>query len=124
MAIDIQKKMLAALGRRAAKNGVSETVTAHLGNSGSIVYDEKAHFILLFWMLHEVSDQRALLIEIRDLLKTGGYLFFVEPIIHVPGKSFLRTIRTATELGFTLKQNPKIRFSHSALLGLVENNCP
>jgi ubiquinone/menaquinone biosynthesis C-methylase UbiE len=120
-AIDIQEKMLAALRRRTERNGVSETVTTHLGNSGSIGCHEKADFVLLFWMFHEVPDQRALLIEIRDLLKPDGRILFVEPIIHVPKKSFLQTIRTAMELGFILKESPQIRFSHSALLSFVEN---
>jgi ubiquinone/menaquinone biosynthesis C-methylase UbiE len=118
-AIDIQEKMLVALRKRAERKGVSETVTAYLGNSGSIGCHEKADFILLFWMFHEVPDQRALLIEIRDLLKTGGCVLFVEPIIHVPKKSFLQMTRIATEVGFTLKQGPQIRFSHSALLSVA-----
>jgi ubiquinone/menaquinone biosynthesis C-methylase UbiE len=121
-AIDIQEKMLAALRRRTARNGVSETVTTHLGSSGSIGFHEKADFVLLFWMFHEVPDQRALLIEIRDLLKPDGRVLFVEPIIHVPKKSFLQTIRIAMELGFILKESPQIRFSHSALLSFVENS--
>jgi ubiquinone/menaquinone biosynthesis C-methylase UbiE len=120
--IDIQEKMLAALRRRAERNGVSETLTTHLGGPESIGYHEKADFILLFWMFHEVPDQRALLIEIRDLLKTGGRLLFVEPIIHVPNKSFIQTMRIATELGLTIMESPQIRFSHSALLGFIGNN--
>jgi 2-polyprenyl-3-methyl-5-hydroxy-6-metoxy-1,4-benzoquinol methylase len=121
-AIDIQEKMLAPLRKRAERYGVSETVTAHLGNSGSIGCHEKADFILLFWMFHEVPDQRALLIEVRDLLKPEGLVLFVEPIIHVPKKSFLQMTRIATEVGFTLKQGPQIRFSRSALLSVVVND--
>jgi ubiquinone/menaquinone biosynthesis C-methylase UbiE len=120
-AIDIQEKMLAALRKRAARNNVSETVTTHLGNSGSIGCCEKSDFVLLFWMFHEVSDQRALLTEIRGLLKPDGRMLFVEPMIHVPKKSFSRMLGAATELGFILRENPHIRFSHSALLGFVGN---
>jgi ubiquinone/menaquinone biosynthesis C-methylase UbiE len=121
-AIDIQEKMLAALRKRAERNGVSETITTRLGNSGSIGYHEKADFVLLFWMFHEVPDQHALLSEIGGVLKPDGLMLFVEPIIHVPRKSFSRMLRTATELGFTLKERPQIRFSHSALLGFVGNS--
>jgi len=118
-AIDIQEKMLAALRKRAERNNVTETVTTHLGGSGSFRYHEKADFVLLFWMFHEVPEQRASLIEIRDILRRDGRVLFVEPIVHVPKKSFLQTIRIATELGFNLIENPRIRFSHSALLGFV-----
>jgi ubiquinone/menaquinone biosynthesis C-methylase UbiE len=123
-AIDIQEKMLAALRKRVVRKGVSENVTTHLGSSGSIGYHEKADFILLFWMFHEVPDQRAMLVEIRDLLKPGGRVLLVEPVIHVSGKSFLQTIGIATESGFALEQSPEIRFSRSALLGLVGKTPP
>jgi protein-L-isoaspartate O-methyltransferase len=109
-AIDIQEKMLAALRKRAIRNGVSETVTTHLGNSGSIGCHEKADFVLLFWMFHEVPDH---------LLKPDGRMLFVEPIIHVPKKSFSRMLRTATELGFDLRETPQVRFSHSVLMGFI-----
>ena len=118
-AVDVQERMLAVLRKRAVRNGVSETVTTYLGSSGSIGCHEKADFILLFWMFHEVPDQRALLIEIRDLLKAGGCVLFVEPIIHVPKKSFLRMTRIAAEVGFTIEQGPRIRFSKSALLSVA-----
>jgi ubiquinone/menaquinone biosynthesis C-methylase UbiE len=121
-AIDIQEKMLAALRKRAARKGVSDIVTTHLGDSESFRYHEKADFVLLFWMFHEVPDQRALLVEIRDILKQNGRLLFVEPVIHVPKKSFVQTIRMAIELGFTLKESPQIRFSRSALLCIAGNN--
>jgi len=118
-AVDIQEKMLAALKKRVVRNGVSETVTTHLGSPGSIGCHEKADFTLLFWMFHEVPDQRALLIEIRNLLKAGGCVLFVEPIIHVPEKSFLRMTRIAAEVGFTLEHGPRIRLSRSALLSVA-----
>ena len=120
-AIDIQAKMLAALANRARRCGVSERIKLHLANPDSLGNHPKADFILAFWMVHEVPNQRAFLTEIFTLLKPEGLFLLVEPIVHTPAKSFLRTKQTANEIGFVVKDKPKIRVSHSILLMRNEN---
>jgi predicted SAM-dependent methyltransferase len=71
---------------------------------------------MAFWMAHEVPNQRAFLTEIFGFLKPEGLFLLVEPIVHVPKKRFLRTVQTAKEVGFIVKDAPKIRLSHSVLL--------
>jgi ubiquinone/menaquinone biosynthesis C-methylase UbiE len=117
IAIDVQEKMLSALRSRAKKNGVSERIETRVANRKSLGIHEKADFILVFWMAHEVPDQSSFFREIRDLLKTNGSLLLAEPIVHVPRKYFLRTLQSAIEIGLVVKESPKIRLSHSALLG-------
>jgi ubiquinone/menaquinone biosynthesis C-methylase UbiE len=121
IAIDIQLKMLSALVSRARKKGVSERIKTHLADPGAIGIHEKADFILAFWMVHEVSNRRQFFSEIRSLMKPGGQFLMVEPIVHVSREKFLRTIETANELGFFVKDSPKIRISHSVLLGCRQN---
>jgi hypothetical protein len=67
-------------------------------------------------MMHEVPDQHRFLSEIRNLMKPEGLFLLVEPVIHVSKKNFARTIETAKELGFAIKEYPKIRMSQSVLL--------
>lgn len=117
IAIDVQEKMLLTLRSRAKKNRVSEIIEAHLASQNSLGIHEKADFILVFWMAHEVPDQSSFFREIRDLLKPNGSVLLAEPIVHVPQKYFLRTLQSAIEIGFVVKESPKIRLSHSALLG-------
>ena len=117
IAIDVQERMLLALRSRAKKNGVSERIETHLATQRSLGIHEKADFILAFWMAHEVPDQSAFFREIRDLLEPNGLLLLAEPIVHVRRKYFLRTLQSATEVGLVLKESPRIRLSHSALLG-------
>jgi ubiquinone/menaquinone biosynthesis C-methylase UbiE len=119
-AIDIQTEMLSALARKAQRRGVSERITTHLASPSSLDHHSKADFILAFWMIHEVSDQRKFLTEIHNLLKPDGRFLLVEPIVHVPKRSFLQTLETAEEIGFFIKEIPKIRISHSALLACNE----
>ncbi len=115
-AIDIQGKMLAALAARARRRGVSERISLHQANPDSLGSHPQADFILAFWMVHEVPDQRAFLTEIFKLLKPEGIFLLVEPRAHVSEKAFRRTIETASEIGFAIKDEPRIRISRSVLL--------
>ncbi len=115
-AIDIQPRMLSALAKRAQRSGVSERITTHLASQESLGTHPKADFILAFWMLHEVPDRQRFLTEVCNLLKPDGIFLLAEPIIHVPKKSFFQTLETAEEIGFSIKEHPRIRLSHSALL--------
>jgi ubiquinone/menaquinone biosynthesis C-methylase UbiE len=120
-AIDIQPKMLSTLVLRADKKGVAEIIKTHLADPESLGFHEKADFILAFWMAHEVPDQQRFLSEIRNLMKPDGLFLLVEPLIHVSKKNFARTIETAKELGFVIKEFPKIRMSQSALFSYSKN---
>jgi len=122
IAIDVQEKMLEALARRAARSGVSERIQRHLASSDSLGNHPKADFVMAFWMVHEVPNQRIFLTEIFGFLKPKGLFLLAEPIIHVPKKSFLRTVQTANEIGFVIKETPKIRISHTVLLTRNENS--
>jgi ubiquinone/menaquinone biosynthesis C-methylase UbiE len=121
-AIDVQTKMLLALVKRTQRHGATERITTHLASPGSLGHHPRANFILAFWMVHEVPDQRRFLTEIYNLLRPDGLFLLVEPIVHVSKKSFKQTLKTAEDIGFFLKENPRIRISHSALLALSKNN--
>lgn len=120
-AIDIQARMLAGLVSRARRQGVSERIKPHLAQRGSLGNHSEADFVIAFWMVHEVPNQRAFLSEIFGFLKTGGLFLLAEPIFHVPERSFLRTIKTANEIGFVQRDRPKIRISRSVLFTRNEN---
>jgi ubiquinone/menaquinone biosynthesis C-methylase UbiE len=117
IAIDIQQKMLSALMVRAQKKGVSDRIKTHLASPDSLGFNKKADFILAFWMMHEVPNQKKFLSEIRNLMKPEGLFLLVEPVIHVSKKNYARAIETAKELGFVIKESPKIRMSKSVLFG-------
>ena len=121
IAIDIQQKMLSALTARAQKKGVSGRIQTHLAGPDSLGYHEKADFILAFWMVHEVPDQKKFLSEICDLMKPLGLFLLVEPVIHVSKKSFQLTIGAAQKTGFVIKEYPEIRMSQSALFTFSKN---
>jgi ubiquinone/menaquinone biosynthesis C-methylase UbiE len=122
IAIDIQQKMLSALMARAQKKSVADKIKTHLAGPDSIGFNQKADFILAFWMMHEVPDQKKFLSEICNLMKPKGLFLMVEPIIHLSKKIFLREVEMAKELGFVIKEYPKIRMSKSALFTFGKND--
>jgi ubiquinone/menaquinone biosynthesis C-methylase UbiE len=122
IAIDIQQRMLSALVARAQKKSVADKIKTHLADPDSIGFNQKADFILAFWMVHEVPDQRRFLSGIRNLMKPKGLFLMVEPVIHLSKKIFLREVETAKEMGFVIKEYPKIRMSKSALFSLGKND--
>ena len=124
IAIDVQAEMLEALARRARRSGISERIQLHLASPDSLGNHPKANFVMAFWMVHEVPNQRAFFAEIFGFLKSQGLFLLVEPILHVGKKSFLRTVQTAKEVGFVVKDKPKIRLSHSVLLTQNGNDLP
>ncbi len=115
-AIDVQRRMLDVLTRRARKSGVENSIRTHLADRESIGNHDKADFVLAFWMFHEVPDHVRFLSDIHRLLKPEGLFLIVEPVIHVPEKCFLNAVATAKEKGFVVKDIPEIRMSRSILL--------
>jgi len=115
-AIDLQPEMLEALTRKARAQGVAERITPHLATPYSLGEHNKADFIMAFWVVHEVPDQRAFLAEVSGLLKPGGLFLLVEPRVHVSEKSFGRTVQFAAEAGLTAQGTPNIRLSRCVLL--------
>ncbi len=115
-AIDIQPEMLLALARKARTKGVAERITPHLASPYSLGEHREADFIIAFWVVHEVPDQRAFLAEVRSLLKPGGLFLLVEPLVHVSEKSFEQTVQFAAEAGLAVMGSPGIRLSRGVLL--------
>jgi tRNA A58 N-methylase Trm61 len=118
IALDIQEKMLALLMRRAVKAGVSERLVTHLAKPDDFRLEEKANFILVFWMLHEVPDQLDFFNRLKKIMKSDAHVLVVEPKIHVSRARFARTIQLAQQSGFILQDYPLVALSGAILLGL------
>jgi len=114
-AADVQSQMLNALQKRAKRAGVEQRITLHLCKKDSLGLNTKFDFALAFWMVHEVLDQESFFKEIRSLLKPNGKLLMSEPAIHVTKVRYDETVEKAIRAGFTLKSNPSISLSRSAL---------
>lgn len=116
IAVDIQKKMLEVLEGRARREGVFDIILTHLSKEGEIGLTEPLDFALTFWMVHEIPDKKKILEQIHAILKDSGLLLIEEPKFHVSKSQFEQEKDIAGDVGFAIKEEPKITFSHSVLL--------
>jgi ubiquinone/menaquinone biosynthesis C-methylase UbiE len=116
IAVDIQEKMLAVLKHRAIKAGVDANLITHLSQPNDFLLKEKADFILVFWMLHEVADQVKFLKDVKKLMKKTASALIVEPRLHVSKMAFDRTIEMARKGGLKIQAHPAVSLSRAILL--------
>ena len=106
--VDLQKKMLDNVEKKAKKQNLTERIMLHncpqknIGLNG----DVKADLILAFYMVHEIPNHIIFLKEIKTLLKKGGVFLLVEPRFHVSKKHFQKITRDIKDIGFTLLGTP------------------
>jgi len=103
VAVDIQKKMLSALERRARKAGVLDRIELrHADGDGMGVEDlsGEVDFTAALHVVHEVPDQSRFYTETWETLKPGGKLLVVEPKGHVSQENFEQSVSLAEKVGF------------------------
>jgi ubiquinone/menaquinone biosynthesis C-methylase UbiE len=116
IAADLQKQMLDAILRRAAKASLQKRIQVHQCSADKIGVTEAVDFVLAFWMVHEVPDQTRFINEIAALLKPQGLFLLVEPKLHVSGPAFAATLKIAQKAGLSVTAKPGIFISNAVLL--------
>ena len=108
-ALDIDKRALDRMERKARDEGLENIVRIEISRDESIpLQDETVDFMLLIDVLHEIDDKEALFEEARRVLKPNGTLI-VYPM-HLPKEEVKRLMVTK---GFSLKSE---RFKGRILL--------
>ena len=115
IAVDVQEEMLQMVRQKAVKEGLACRITTHKSAPDGIGISDKVDFALAFYMIHEVPDVDAFLMEVASLLKPSGKLLIAEPLMHVSESSFKKTVDAARLAGLKPVSEPKIRFSRSML---------
>lgn len=117
IAADLQEEMLLKLKNKIDKEKL-DNIELHKTEQDSINLNEKVDFILVFYMLHEVPDQKAFLEELKKLLKIDGKILISEPKFHVKKENFERSVQLIKDSGFEIIENPKIFMSGSAIIDI------
>ena len=116
VAVDLQQKMLDVMLKRAARAGMADRIIAYRCQPHDVAVNEKADFILAFWMVHEVPDQNKFFRQVKSMLADEGRVLIGEPKMHVTAYDFKRTLETAKTSGLQCCGVPYFRFSRTALL--------
>ena len=108
--------MLDKVRKKIEGTGLEQTVHLHKSDFESIGIVEKVDFVLAFWMVHEVKNQKKFLNELTSILNPNGLIFVVEPKFHVSKKAFQITVDIITDNGFVIVETPKVFFSQAIVL--------
>jgi ubiquinone/menaquinone biosynthesis C-methylase UbiE len=117
--VDLQEKMLQSLRRRVERANILDRMEMRLCSESSLQIDGltgSIDFVLAFWVVHEVPDQKLLLKEICNSLKKDGLLLLSEPKGHVTKEEFEKTLSLTQTNGMEKVDSPNIRGSYSAVL--------
>ena len=116
LAVDLQQKMLNVMGKRAQRAGMADRICAHLCRADELEIEDQIDFILAFWMVHEVPDQKKFFNNLKSMLGPEGKILIAEPKMHVTAEDLKRTVDIAQSCGWHCIETPDIRLSHAALL--------
>ncbi|MCK4505682.1 MAG: class I SAM-dependent methyltransferase [Candidatus Aegiribacteria sp.] len=117
--IDMQEKMISKLYRKAKKKNLNDRIEVRVCRQYSLRTDNLdgvADFVLASAVVHEVPDSSSFFTQLFSTLKEGGALLVIEPSHHVSPEDFSNTIKTASNAGFTLVNELKLRRRIAALL--------
>ncbi len=115
IAVDLQKAMLARVSKKAARQGVAGRVAYHRCESDQIGLDQKADFILAYYMVHETPDPGGFFKEAKSMLNEGGRLLVVEPKMHVSQAAFDRLLADGQNAGLKAVDFPLKKGGRSVL---------
>lgn len=116
IAVDLQEGMLDKVRRKITGTEIEKRVVLHRCDKDRIGISERADFILLFYMAHEISEKGSFFNEIARIIKLPGLVLLVEPPFHVSKSAFKGTLGKAEAAGFTQFQGPKVFLSKTAIL--------
>ena len=118
-AVDVEPRMLAALGRRAKAAGLAGRVDARLAGAESFGIGDLAgtvDFVLAFAVVHELPSAERFFAEAAAVMKPGATILFAEPAGHVTATNFERSCSSAALAGLTVTAHPTISSSHAVVL--------
>jgi ubiquinone/menaquinone biosynthesis C-methylase UbiE len=116
IAADLQQKMLERMAGKVRGTELEKRVVAHLCQGDRIGISQTVDFVLAFWMVHEVSDQRSMFEELKSVLNPDGRIWIIEPKIHVTVKMFKKMITKLESAGLEIIERPKVSLSRSIIL--------
>ncbi len=120
IATDLQEGMLEKLKNKIKGTEIEKRIKLHKCEEDKIGILENVDFVLAFYMVHEVPNQKKFFEEIKSILKYNGKIFIIEPkLFHVSKATFKETIMKAKGIGLVPVEKPRIFLSRSVVLKKV-----
>jgi ubiquinone/menaquinone biosynthesis C-methylase UbiE len=116
IASDLQEGMLQKVRDKIKGTELEERITLHKCKENKIGVSQQVDFVLMFYMVHEISNKEEFFNEIGTILKPNGQILIVEPPFHVSKSAFEETIKEARDVGFIDVKGPNVLFSKTAIL--------
>lgn len=116
IAVDIQKKMLDIMQRRAKRVNLYKRIKPHLCSADKIGVKEKVDFALAMWMLHETHNPEEFLKQVKQCLKKEARFMIVEPKLHVNKARFNELVSICEKVGYKIIDEPKVTISRAVVL--------
>jgi ubiquinone/menaquinone biosynthesis C-methylase UbiE len=116
IAADLQEGMLQKVRDKIQGTELEERITLHKSDENKIGVSEKVDFVLAFYVVHELPDQKEFFEELKSILKPEGQALIIEPPFRVSKAAFKETIKKAKDAGFTSAKGPKVFLSKTAIL--------
>jgi ubiquinone/menaquinone biosynthesis C-methylase UbiE len=117
--VDIQKKMISSLEKKAKKAGLLDRIETHICSESSFCLDylnAEIDFVLAFAVVHEIPEPAVLFSQVCRALKSEGKLLIAEPKGRVSEEQFEISVQTAKEHCFEIIDRPHICSARTALL--------
>lgn len=114
--VDLQQEMLAKVSEKIVGTDLEPRIVLHHCSPASTGLQEMVDFVLAFYVLHELPNQRDFFTEMASILKKQGKMLVVEPPFHVSAKAFAETLELAADYGFVAAAGPRLLFSKTAVL--------
>ncbi|MDR2967501.1 MAG: class I SAM-dependent methyltransferase [Methanobacteriaceae archaeon] len=115
-AADLQEEMLLFLKDKIKNTNLEGNINFHKTEKDELGLSDDFDFILVFFMLHEVPNQRKFLKELYNHLNRDGKILISEPKFHVTKKDFQESLNIINDIGFKIIERPSIFFGRSVLI--------
>jgi ubiquinone/menaquinone biosynthesis C-methylase UbiE len=117
---DVQEEMLDKIRKKIEGTILEPRIVLHKSEYERIGVEEKVDFVLAFWMIHEVRNQKKFFEELTSILKPNGMILVIEPKLHVTKKKFRTMVKMLSESGFTIVESRdvvcRVFFSRAVVL--------
>ena len=115
-AVDMQADMLSQVSEKLTRIQVAGPVSTILSSGEDVGITESVDFILAAYVMHEVPNQALFFQSLREKLKPGGQMFFMEPDFVVSKQAFKASLTKARQSGFTSITPVRALLSKAAIL--------